>query len=1238
MPTPGVIPPPGFQLEQDGSPAIKAPAGFELETTYPSDQGGTTPQSGQQALSQKDQVRPPAGFELEHSGSAVHAQQPGRPPQSHHVIESATAFRTPVGNRVATNAQIGLEPSMSSESPSPVRQQLGTPTPTPSAGRDLKNPGQRLPLPGMDQQNQSDVLTGGGISLFGDKLHGSFGSTSRDYSHSNDGDKDLAIRIPRGRRAAQTAPLEAAQTMLRYEQRVGNLPKPNPQLPPKQAEPEHLTPQLVQQFTDKVTSLPELQRGDAMVHAHQLMAAWMLDRIGKPFLGPDHKLHIIKNPAEAEKIALEFINDQVDFRDKRLAQSTESQQPLVTVKQQRRPRQAGAAHPSQPAAYPALAPAEQARIAANNARVRQQIANYPENIPPPDPEYVRRKQIYMSLPPEPELPEFEEDPEQERRIWAQDVRDASKSMVPNAAVPVLDVLNRYAVQPFEKASQWGAGKGRSLARSLAADIGSGAAMPDLPNEPEVTDEMRAAYEQQQEEKRRGFIQEHPRVMGVADAIGSTAGGIAADPRNWPFFFSGAARPLLQKSISAGFTGLMAKGAMDSAGRVQQVWDDPNIPLEQKYEAITNSVLQAILAGGAAAHVTDAARVPPLDSKLTEQLNHLPEAARQEIFNRLQNKLNPPLSPKDQVTAPFPRTIQRPSSVRRGSPSGQPPPMGRNMTADSPAVRRVQSQAQPVPGQAPEVKVKQEDPQVQAALAQPPAAVSSEEVSQIGRVDAQTGRQVLQPSNSLVQNERLAGESAPYLTTQLSEVAASVPGARFDRLRPQKGLQRLEEKVADGKPPSTIGDNLAAQIVAGTVAAKDQLIARLRQQFPVISVDDKFLEPREKAGYPSTNLQLQMPNGGTAEVQIVTPEIQAITDQTHRLYTRGRNFPENSADRGWYWNQAAAMHRQALEKFLARNVESPASPLAPGQKVVLRNGQTGKVVGPSRDVRRVVVRTGNGLRTVKPGDLTFARPRRTGPPQQPPLQLGFRDARRMQWSLVEPGRNLPAYLALDEMANRILNHVSGGERSGMNAPAFYAQQWVERIGRLAEQQRNSFARQKLANFARAIASAIHPERGLNIAEKTADLPEHVDTISEELFHSLTRGAVPVEELVDHQHFQTMRPRLERQTGSKNDLILVAEAMNDVAMGESPELTLGDAGEFARDMWQAIAKYSGLEVLRHIQDMYKYLNDLMSDMGVTLSEERQSYVQRAQSALDEIINRSGNSENFPRIDVRSSGRKR
>jgi hypothetical protein len=113
----------------------------------------------------------------------------------------------------------------------------------------------------------------------------------------------------------------------------------------------------------------------------------------------------------------------------------------------------------------------------------------------------------------------------------------------------------------------------------------------------------------------------------------------------------------------------------------------------------------------------------------------------------------------------------------------------------------------------------------------------------------------------------------------------------------------------------------------------------------------------------------MPNGTTAEVQIVSPEVQKITDKTHQYYTLGRNYPEGSPQRAWYWDQAAAMHMQALEKFQARTAaEQLAATLPPGQRVVLKNGQTGKIVGFTNKLDRVVVRTRKGLRTVKPEQI------------------------------------------------------------------------------------------------------------------------------------------------------------------------------------------------------------------------------------------------------------------------------
>jgi len=120
-------------------------------------------------------------------------------------------------------------------------------------------------------------------------------------------------------------------------------------------------------------------------------------------------------------------------------------------------------------------------------------------------------------------------------------------------------------------------------------------------------------------------------------------------------------------------------------------------------------------------------------------------------------------------------------------------------------------------------------------------------------------------------------------------------------------------------------------VADNVAVKNQLVEAIKQHFPVLGVEDKFTEPRpDKAGYPSTNVQVQLSNGESAEVQIVTPEIQAITDQTHRLYTDGRNLglKGDIAGRNRLWGQAAEQHEAAIQRFKERTarVEGVPKPL------------------------------------------------------------------------------------------------------------------------------------------------------------------------------------------------------------------------------------------------------------------------------------------------------------------------
>ena len=237
---------------------------------------------------------------------------------------------------------------------------------------------------------------------------------------------------------------------------------------------------------------------------------------------------------------------------------------------------------------------------------------------------------------------------------------------------------------------------------------------------------------------------------------------------------------------------------------------------------------------------------------------------------------------------------------------------------------------------------------------------------------------MQPARSAIQNEKLAAENAPRLETRLSEISASVPGAKFERLRPQKNLARVNEKVKEGKPPETISDYLAAQISAGSPQAKEELIRQIKKEFPVIGVDDRFLKGRkEKAGYPSANVQVKLPNGGTSEVQIVPREVQEITGQTHHLYKEGRNARDagKQAAARRHFALASKLNHQAIEKFVERNKVRPEEQAmdgshkqthqpsnqrpSKGQEVVLANGEkaTVRYVSPTMNVARV--RTASG---------------------------------------------------------------------------------------------------------------------------------------------------------------------------------------------------------------------------------------------------------------------------------------
>src|SRR6266571_2625665 len=158
-------------------------------------------------------------------------------------------------------------------------------------------------------------------------------------------------------------------------------------------------------------------------------------------------------------------------------------------------------------------------------------------------------------------------------------------MVPESAIPTLDFLNRYAVQPFENVAHAGAKAGGDILEGTAARVLQPIAAPELASQPTAS----------MEEMEKRF----PTTLGASKGIGEVVGGAAVDPRNWPFFGSGAARPILQRLISVGFTGLMGKGAVDAAHELHDNWD--KLTPTQRAEIGTQSGLSAALAALTATH-------------------------------------------------------------------------------------------------------------------------------------------------------------------------------------------------------------------------------------------------------------------------------------------------------------------------------------------------------------------------------------------------------------------------------------------------------------------------------------------------------------------------------------------------------------------------------------------------------------------------------------------------------------
>ena len=221
------------------------------------------------------------------------------------------------------------------------------------------------------------------------------------------------------------------------------------------------------------------------------------------------------------------------------------------------------------------------------------------------------------------------------------------NLLPENSAPALFAAKKYAVDPFEKAAAKGAEAGRQMGSDFvtaATEISHPAYLsatlpsPYGPKPPVRPPEQLAA-------------EEHPVALGIARGIGSAAGSTVTDPRNWPFFASSAARPILQRLISGGFGAQMTAGTIQAAKNLYQNWD--SLTPSQRAELATQGGLTAIMAAGSVSHaLSPAPDVQPTRAELAEHLDrtnfHSPEALKASWTAEQQSRQAPPETGSTQV--------------------------------------------------------------------------------------------------------------------------------------------------------------------------------------------------------------------------------------------------------------------------------------------------------------------------------------------------------------------------------------------------------------------------------------------------------------------------------------------------------------------------------------------------------------------------------------------------------------
>lgn len=311
-------------------------------------------------------------------------------------------------------------------------------------------------------------------------------------------------------------------------------------------------------------------------------------------------------------------------------------------------------------ALAAMSPQERAEMQAEN------VAKFPDAVAAREAAALQKKTEEQQALEQSMLPKTPE----ARKAWAEHMRlynatvkqhtdlQAAQARMGQMSDPENAVRARYeaglsaadkaVVQPLDKLSAAGAEFGRAAGESALAGGGGDEAMQSPP----PTDA--------QMQERLKLLP--PGLVGTFRAVGGTVGGLAADPRMWPFFLQGGAEGILHEAMTGAFGAQMATGTYEQGGRIGEIMDRSDVPEAEKAEAVANFVISDLMAGhsigGQAGHLSGARE--KVIGALSD-FSKIPQTERARIVELIRAKAPDVAQQIDQAAA-TPPTL-KPTEVR-----------------------------------------------------------------------------------------------------------------------------------------------------------------------------------------------------------------------------------------------------------------------------------------------------------------------------------------------------------------------------------------------------------------------------------------------------------------------------------------------------------------------------------------------------------------------------------------------